>query len=396
MWMSQGCKSRTVLHRTFVAILVTLFASLNVHRILSAAIDKEYALRLYTSQSVPIKQAQESPAFRMLLGIFSMESDRERHRRSLIKNTYLSFPKFMDRYNVTTVPIQFTRICSLREYWQGSAPHRKQCQLLYTWVIGAAKKSDPSATTAYLNPKKDKPMTVHPSGISDSHATYLNIIENMNEGKSQTWFKYASSQIPEDFHIDLIAKVDTDCLVYPTILLAEMERIRKEMNLSYPFHNIYGGSRQQGADLSYMQGGFYFLSTDLARYITSDQCDRNRIIEEYMPQYNNERAEDVEISRFIRTYPGHIFEMEIPRETAYYHNRKMKGDNYYRENWKSYIASIVAKDRIMKVQTEANSTCPSEDALNQGRDLIHEDLTRVRQQYEILRRQLTCDIRTSR
>jgi len=162
------------------------------------------------------KQLSGPPPFRMLLGIFSTESTKERARQTLIKNTYLSLPKFIARYNVTTVPSRFSRVCSLYEFWHGNLTEREECQLLYTWVMGAAKKTDPHATTEYLHLELDRPIIITAPN-SDPNTTYLNIIENMNEGKSQTWFKYASTQIPDDLGIDLIAKVDTDCLLYPTI-----------------------------------------------------------------------------------------------------------------------------------------------------------------------------------
>lgn len=397
MKMCKGRQCRLASTVAFIVMLATIFDFWQDYRILSArtaTAETASVSQPMSSELTSKENGLESPKFRMLLGIFSTESTKERHRRTLIKNTYLSFPKFMYRYNVTTLPTKYTHVCSLREYWHGNMTRRNDCQLLYTWVVGAAKKSDPKATTEYLTlnqEQEDRPMTISKPSSSDPDTTYLNIIENMNEGKSQTWFKYASSEIPEDFQIDLIAKVDTDCLVYPTILLSEIERIRKEMNLSLPLHRIYGGSRQRGTDLSYMQGGFYFLSRDVARYITSDQCQRDQIIEEYKPQYNNKRAEDVEISRFVRTFPGQVREIVLERETAYYHESKLKRADVFRDNWKQYIATIVARDRIVKIQMKTNTTCPPRAVLDQGRDLISEDLTRVRRQYEVLRQQLPCD-----
>lgn len=262
---------------------------------------------------------QAIPPFRMVLGIFSMEAKSEYKRRKLIYNTYLSFPKYMKRHNVTTMSLDKTRICSLNEFMKGNISHHESCQLLYTFVVGAAKESDPTASTEYLNISAERPMTLKNFEIKNSRAdaTYLNILENMNEGKSITWFKYASSQIPDHFKIDIIAKVDSDCVIFPTLLLEEIDRIRKEKGLEYPLENVYGGSRQLGLDKSYMQGGFYFISRDIAQYISSDRCDRESIIAEYTPQYKNKRAEDVEISRFVLSYPRTIHELEIPRMAAY-------------------------------------------------------------------------------
>jgi hypothetical protein len=386
----QRSKSRATLKLAVLVIFVASLTFFKEQRSLSSLTAKFSVLRPLSSQSTATEQYGRSPPFRMLLGIFSMESEIERQRRNMIKNTYLSFPKFMNRYNVTTVPLRYTRICSLNEFWHGNLTQRDECQLLYTFVVGAANKNDPNASKEYLDLEDDRSMAVDESAIPNRRpdSTYLNIIENMNEGKSQTWFKYASSQIPDELQIDLIAKVDTDCLIYPTKLLSEIERIRRDMSIPYPLHHIYGGSRQRGKDVSYMQGGFYFTSQDVARYITSDQCDRDRIIEEYKPDYKDERAEDVEMSRFIRSYPRHVYEMEIPRATAYVHEGKYKHADPFRDNWKWYIATIVARDRITKVQRKTNSTCPPDESLDEELALISEDLVRMRSRYALLRKQL--------
>jgi hypothetical protein len=380
--------------------LVAVFTFIKEQRNLSSLTAKFSVLSPVSSQSTSVagQYTRSPPPFRILLGIFSMESEKERLRRSMIKNTYLSFPKFMDRYNVTTVPLRYSRICSLSEFWHGNMTQRDECQLLYTFVVGAAKNSDPKASKEYLDLEDGRSMTVDDAAIPNRRpdSTYLNIIENMNEGKTQTWFKYASSQIPDEVQIDLIAKVDTDCMIYPTKLVSEIERIRKNMSISYPLRRIYGGSRQRGKDVSYMQGGFYFMSQDIASYITSDQCDRDFIIEEYKPDYKDERAEDVEMSRFVRSYPGYVHEMEIPRETAYVHEGKYKDANTFRDNWKWYIATIIARDRITKVQQKTNSTCPPDEALEEEKALIDKDLVRMRSRYDLLRKQLQkkCDTKT--
>ena len=375
---------RTTVVVAWVVIMLVIHATTE-HRVLT----KSWVLGSFLNPSSAKEQHTGPPPFRMLLGIFTTDSTKERARQTMIQNTYLSLPKFIARYNVTTVPLRTSRVCSLYEFWYGNMTERDECQLLYTWVMGGAKKSDPNASTEYLHLQADRPMTIT-TPSSDPNTTYLNIIENMNEGKSQTWFKYASSQIPDDLRIDLVAKVDTDCLLYPTILLSEIERLCEEMKLSYPLHSSYGGSRQQGNDRSYMQGGFYFLSQDVAQYITSDQCDRERIIEEYKPMYKDERAEDVEISRFVLSYPRHVHELEIPRHKAYFHAKKLKDAEHFKDYWKWYMATIVANDRIAKVQISYNSLCPPEIALNQEKNLISKDLIRVRQQFEILRKQLPC------
>lgn len=380
--------SRSALKLVVFVIVVAALAFLKEQRHLTSVTSYHSALSKGVSSAGDANM--KSPPFRILLGIFIMDHDKDMKKRTLIKNTYLSFPKFLDRYNVTTMSRRFTDACSLHEYWQGNQTQKDECQLLYTFVVGAAKNSDPKATKEYLNLEEDRPMTVDPSKIPRylSDITYLNIIENMNDGKSPTWFKYASTQIPDDLGIDLIAKVDSDCVVYPPELIAQIELIRRDKKIHYPLRNIYGGSRQRGKDLSYMQGGFYFMSKDVARWITSDKCDRERIIQEYMPEYKDERAEDVEISRFVRSHPEDIVEMEIPRGAAYDHEGKLKQGDHFRDRWKWYIATIVARDRIKKVQLRTNMTCPPGDALDEERTTIDQEFVRMLQRFDLLRKQL--------
>ena len=381
-------KSRSVLKVILFVVTVASVAFLKEQQHLTSISGQNYVLRMATDSSAANHTSY--PPFRMLLGIFSTVSDKELSKRTLISNTYLSLPKFMKRYNVTTIPLRYAGACPLEEYWYGNNTFRKNCQLVYTFVVGAAKQSDPKATPEYLDIDHDRPMTVNASKIPKyrSDTTYLNILENMNEGKSPTWFKYASSQISEDLEIDLIAKVDSDAVIYPIELVTQIQQFQREMKISYPLQGVYGGSRQRGKDKSYMQGGFYFMSRDVAQFITSDKCERERIIEEYRPDYKGERAEDVEISRFVRSFPGQVYEMEIPRGAAYAHEGKLKQPVHFRDNWKWYVATIVARDRIKRAQIQTNMTCPPPNALDEQRSTISEDLVRMLQRFDLLRSQL--------
>ena len=56
-----------------------------------------------------------------------------------------------------------------------------------------------------------------PSPANETDLVLLNIQENMEDGKSQSFFKYATSVVIDEHHLDFdyIAKVDSDTIVYP-------------------------------------------------------------------------------------------------------------------------------------------------------------------------------------
>ena len=133
---------------------------------------------------------------------------------------------------------------------------------------------------------------------------YLNIKENMNDGKSQTWLKYVTL-LKEEYNysssrllldsFDLISKTDSDTVVLPNKLLHYLdENLNSNVNkkartilsstssaLSYK-RLIYGGipynqvlcggvnlphcARMKPQDV-YMSGEFYFLSYELVKHM---------------------------------------------------------------------------------------------------------------------------------
>lgn len=63
------------------------------------------------------------------------------------------------------------------------------CEIIYTFVIGGANDFERPEDHG-----DDEPLTLAQDrhGNSEPDCTYLNIRENMEEGKSAMWFKYAS------------------------------------------------------------------------------------------------------------------------------------------------------------------------------------------------------------
>lgn len=103
---------------------------------------------------------------------------------------------------------------------------------------------------------------------------YLNINENMNQGKSQEWFKWSTKQ-----QVDYIFKMDSDTAVCPPALLALLESIRGVDYIGYPWPQRAGYLSGKPCSVAqkycpahtwyYMSGGFYGMSHRVARIIST-------------------------------------------------------------------------------------------------------------------------------
>ena len=238
---------------------------------------------------------------RLLLGIFTTNSPIERHRRRVIRNTYLKYYSSSDTQ-------QEHRICSFSDIINKKVQEEK-CQVAYSFVVGG-NATGPTERVDF-DPSKHS-ITIDPTLQLDGHdhtveddVTYLNIRENMIEGKSQTWFKYASIML-EDNYFDYIGKTDTDTVVFADDFLS-MEGGLSSFP-SFPNNiRVYGGNYlQPSANVPFpalMHGKFYLLSPDLARFIVSPLCNRSALM---FP------SECVAISNFAHSHPLPIRRWRIP------------------------------------------------------------------------------------
>lgn len=227
---------------------------------------------------------------RFLLGIFSTVEEKE--RRQKLREYIFRNPSRPD-----------PRLCSLTEYLQWEQDRIDNgCQVVYTFVVGAGDDNGPAnyrsswGTPILVDHEslKNRNMDVEPD------VTYLNIKENMNDGKTPAWFKFATSlnhrpsnnnnETPDGDTFQYVAKMDSDTLLSVPDLL-------HMLNGDLPRTNAYGGilCDQAAACMShtieqklrtcvdvlhgrvYMTGQFYFVSADLASYASDDDLDRNAI-----------------------------------------------------------------------------------------------------------------------
>jgi hypothetical protein len=136
----------------------------------------------------------------------------------------------------------------------------------------------------------------------------------MEDGKSQTWFKY-TSMVVKEFHFDFIVKVDSDTLVFmPTFLSYASRKLRNHKERVYGGAAMYEDScdpnvtEEHACPLPlvgslYMSGELYWMSPDLADFITSPHVDRNSLMI---------RHEDVDIGNFVYSHPKSIRDVKMP------------------------------------------------------------------------------------
>jgi len=194
----------------------------------------------------------------MLLGIFSMKSDKAKRRRQLLRSSILSSDD---------------RICTLDEFQRQAIGNPKQrlCQIPYTFVIGAGDDDRPT------DHNDEDPVTLDSDqdGESEDDCTYLNIRENMEHGKSPTFLKYVSS-IAKTNGLDFVAKTDDDTVMAIPLLL---EFIDDDLPPAPYNTRIYGGAfvPSRKRQHIYAQGQFYFMSVDLAEYVGSSMTAAERL-----------------------------------------------------------------------------------------------------------------------
>ena len=320
-----------------------------------------------------------NPVGRILLGIFTTNSRNDESRRQLIRKTYLT--NFQTLQTVGLSSDAKNMICSLADFME-SGSNKEDCSIIYTFVMGAMDSSNttaPTDLTEWEDQENISYVVDRPSSSLDTSEhrdiLYLNVRENMNEGKTVTWFRYASSILPVDeLGIDLIAKIDQDTVIFPRLLL---EDLNQQIPVR-PTRCLYGGHRLEGkfSGTPYMQGGAYFLSTDIAKQITSQACPRSNIIHRYTKESGHSRAEDREIGLFVdqccrstqMSGNNTASSVELVFTTHLHHYRANKKDVGFRVRWKEGLGLDIATMRheIVKKKYRATHGCPSSKALAQA------------------------------
>jgi len=138
-------------------------------------------------QNMQFGQPKHSGRLRVLLGIltadfYNDQAYRKRHRAL--------FKLWND-----------PRVCSLPDFKALPLNERYRCELIYTFVMGGNPDAPPELVDDSRPALATKPVKGKSSDLNDPDVTLLNIRENMNEGKSQSWLKHGAD-IAEEYDLD--------------------------------------------------------------------------------------------------------------------------------------------------------------------------------------------------
>jgi len=180
------------------------------------------------------------------------------------------------------------RVCSLPEFKQKPIGERYTCEFIYTFVIGANPNESPELVDGSRPMEVQRPIRGGVShDLNEPDMTLLNIRENMNEGKSQTWMHYGA-QIAEQYDLDYVTKCDADTMFHlheffvfaykhlPPAPYNSMMYVGALRDKAYwPKHETeeeriryesYFGNNYEGVHL-YVAGQIYIMSRDLAKFV---------------------------------------------------------------------------------------------------------------------------------
>ncbi|CAB9501274.1 expressed unknown protein [Seminavis robusta] len=341
------------------------------------------AMSIYDQSTPYIAPVQSDRKLGVLVGIFTadMKNDREyraRHRRLF---TLWNDP----------------RVCSLADFQKRSVAKRDSCEVIFTFVVGANPRGPPEwieqddddngkrmENPILLPPSLDSKFTS--SDLDKKDVTRLNICENMNEGKSQTWFKYGYL-IAQDYpEISYVMKLDADSILH----LHEFFHFAYR-HLPPPPHsnNAYVGALRDkaywplkkgitpkdreelegffGADFEgvhlYLAGQCYILSINLARVVMKESkvLDEKKIrLAENPPKIKRnytsylEGHEDHDIAAMVfhSLEPVHL--ITVGRKQRFWEH-PVKGEPRWRRIWHREVARMEGRPFENKLYSTESS-----------------------------------------
>ncbi|KAL7558345.1 hypothetical protein ACA910_004011 [Epithemia clementina (nom. ined.)] len=289
---------------------------------------------------------------RVVYGIMSHNlKDSEKGRRQQIRDTFLTF--YHNSTNTSRIDGESDSkfwICALNDLDQGRLEEPEKCRFAYAFVIGANK----NAPKSRLNYNDSNPLlgslTVKSiDGTEEPDVVYLNIKENGDYGKTPTWFRYVTSVLKrkgwtDDW--DFIFKTDSDNILFTPKFFHFLENNNIILRTERPIRNVYGGDAVTLARCGgkrdrhcrwlkkpgkyYMQGGSYFLSTDLAAFV-SDPSNVNWPIISRFPH------EDILTGRTVHLYPGLVRRMGEPMGPKGYRYHRVKKNEDFQRIWNEFV-----------------------------------------------------------
>ena len=236
------------------------------------------------------------------------------------------------------------RVCSLPDFKARPSDERYQCQLIYTFVMAGNPEAPPVLVHHERPYEVTRPISGRSKDLNEPDTILLNIRENMNEGKSQTWMKYGA-EIAQEYDLDYVTKCDADSLlhltdffewayknlppapyntnVYAGALRDKAYWPRHETEKERIQFESYFGQNFEGVHL-YVAGQMYMVSTDLAGFIGKEAYTNNC---SYC-----EGHEDHDISAMAFHSPEPIKLMVIGRNHRFWEH-PVKGEPRWRRIW---------------------------------------------------------------
>eukprot|EP00535_Pseudo-nitzschia_heimii_P007760 CAMPEP_0197189628 /NCGR_PEP_ID=MMETSP1423-20130617/20122_1 /TAXON_ID=476441 /ORGANISM="Pseudo-nitzschia heimii, Strain UNC1101" /LENGTH=398 /DNA_ID=CAMNT_0042641797 /DNA_START=348 /DNA_END=1544 /DNA_ORIENTATION=- len=322
------------------------------YEIMTPCVNSTAAVTHSESPIISEEYCKKKRQTRVIFGIMTYNSTTERQRRDLIRSTFLSyFRKHMNRTLVTEKEYNEKKhwICALNDLDNERLKHPEKCRMAYAFVHGA----NSNGTSMLLSFNKTTPLVVQPQKYHThdeqkdaSDSVYLNIKENGRFGKSPTWFRYAIDVLERHGWMeewDYIFKSDTDNLIYTPNFFRYMDKLSKKKA-----ERIYGGLpldyKKCGGDKHdhckqmigpyFMQGGCYFLSMDLAKFITDEKSFDHQAVK--LPH------EDMTTGNFVYSYPGKIRVVGEPKKNVI-RKHPVKKDKSFIFRWKKMLREEQAR-----------------------------------------------------
>lgn len=272
-----------------------------------------------------------------------------------------------------------TRLCTLHDF-QKVPLMMEECEIVYTFVVGAHNAS--SGVPPYLLDDSRPlvldsiPLMPRYKDVNNTDVTILNIQENMNEGKTPTFF-YWASQTAKQFNIQYVVKCDSDALLRLSALLMFLHRelpwnpstattettdtyssqkrtqpqiqpIRSTLMGSFRHKALWNKSADEtfwrieyhhGMHL-YLAGQLYLMSVDVADILVQEASRRiqnqNRTSSSYC--YYCEGHEDHDATSMIQvaTPQTAIRWLSMPKHYRFWEH-PVKGDYWWKRIWKREV-----------------------------------------------------------
>ena len=202
---------------------------------------------------------------------------------------------------------------------------------MYAFVLGGNPASQPYADNS--EQLEVLPETLSMQGVDiEDDVIYLNIKENMNHGKTPTWFKYASSLCGLKA-IDYVGKIDSDTFLSIDSFITHIRRdlpprpsrgsdSRKRYGGLLREYNSCGGETHCKLleERVYMSGQFYYVSSDIAEFISQPKISKPYVV----------GFEDLDFSFLVFAMSEAINLVVVSSEVMWLHNADTKSDSWWK------------------------------------------------------------------